>query len=48
MYMTAREMNHKALNELSMQNQAEAQKLLFENAKKNPCHENFNNLGYYL
>lgn len=46
--MTAREMNHKALNELSMQNQAETQKLLFENAKKNPCHETFNNLGYYL
>ena len=40
--------NAKALHELHKQNWKEAQILLFENSKKNPCHETFNNLGYYL
>ena len=42
------EINHKAMTELCNQNFVGAQKLLFENAKKNPCHETFNNLGYFL
>ena len=40
--------NRSALDELSKHNWKIAQKMLFDNAKKHPCHETFNNLGYYL
>ena len=46
--MNTFEINHQALNELSKQNWMEAQRLFFDNAKKNPTHETYNNLGYYL
>lgn len=42
------EYNHAALEELSKGNFKKAQELFFENAKKNPCHGTYNNLGYYL
>lgn len=40
--------NKIALLALSEGDWERAQQLLFENAKKNPCHESFNNLGYFL
>lgn len=46
--MTARDINENALNFLMKQNWARAQQLFFENAKKNPSHETYNNLGNYL
>ena len=46
--MNAREINKKALEFLSKQNWEKAQQLFFFNAKKNPSHETYNNLGFYL
>lgn len=46
--MTARDINENALKFLMKQNWAEAQQLFFENAKKNPSHETYNNLGNFL
>jgi len=46
--MIAKETNRKAMNALSQQNFTEAQHLFFENAKRNPSHQTYNNLGYYL
>lgn len=46
--MTSNNINKKALNSLLEQNWEEAQKLFFENAKRNPSHETYNNLGNYL
>lgn len=46
--MTAQEINAHALKCLNSQRWKEAQKKFFENAKKNPCHETYNNLGYFL
>ncbi len=46
--MTAKEINTKALLELSDGNLREAQLLFFENAKKHPSHQTYNNLGFYL
>ena len=42
------EVNDCALKLLSKGSFAQAQKLLFENAKSNPSHETYNNLGWYL
>ena len=42
------ELNKKALAFLTTQKWENAQQLLFENAKKSPCHMTFQNLGYYL
>lgn len=42
------EYNQAALEALSRGNFSKAQELFFENAKKNPCHGTYNNLGYYL
>ena len=46
--MIAKEINQKAMDALRRQNFAEAQHLFFENAKRNPSHKTYNNLGYYL
>ena len=46
--MTARKINENALNYLKSQKWKEAQEKFFENAKKNPSHETYNNLGYFL
>jgi len=46
--MTAQEINENALNCLKNQNWKEAQEKFFENAKKNPSHKTYNNLGYFL
>lgn len=46
--MTAQEINENALNCLRSQRWKEAQEKFFENAKKNPSHETYNNLGYFL
>lgn len=46
--MTERDINEKALDSLMEQNWVRAQQLFFENAKKNPSHETYNNLGNYL
>ena len=42
------DINKKALNFLVNQRWKEAQKLFFYNAKINPTHETYNNLGFYL
>ena len=44
----AQRTNQAALDALAKQNFAEAQALFFENARKNPSYQTFNNLGYYL
>ena len=46
--MTAIEKNYQALTALSRHNFIEAQQLFFENAKENPSHQTYNNLGFYL
>lgn len=46
--MNAETINAHALTELSNQNWSTAQQLFFYNAKKNPCHQTWHNLGYYL
>ena len=46
--MTAQEINENALNCLKSQKWKEAQENFFENAKKNPSHQTYNNLGYFL
>lgn len=46
--MTAKEINQMALMCLSKQNWQIAQQLFFQNARKNPSHESYNNLGIYL
>lgn len=46
--MDANVMNERALKCLIEGNFEEAQKLFFENAKKNPSHETYNNLGNFL
>ena len=46
--MKAIDVNEKALSLLDEQRWSEAQALFFENAKKNPSHETYNNLGWYL
>ena len=46
--MHAKQINEKALDFLSKQNWGEAQNLFFYNAKHNPTHETYNNLGFYL
>lgn len=46
--MTAKKTNKNALNFLMKQNWEMAQQLFFENARKNPSHETYNNLGNYL
>lgn len=46
--MTAETRNKKALMHLNRQEWLKAQKLFFENARKNPSHQTYNNLGYYL
>ena len=40
--------NQEALQALEDLNYSVAQACFFENAKRVPCHETFNNLGYYL
>ena len=40
--------NHTALLYLQRQDFEKAQKLLYFNKKKYPCHQTYNNLGYYL
>ena len=46
--MNCEEINKEALCYLSEQNWEKAQYLFYTNAKKNPSHNSFNNLGYYL
>jgi len=46
--MTAKEINQMALTYLSKQNWSMAQDLFFKNAKDNPSHESYNNLGVFL
>ena len=46
--MTAKSINMQAIDALIKGNNLEAQKYFFENAKNNPSHETYNNLGYYL
>lgn len=46
--MKAQETNQRALALLEAQEFMGAQTLFFENARKNPCHQTYNNLGYYL
>ena len=46
--MTAKEINEKALDFLSNQDWKNAQFLFFDNVRKNPCHQTYNNLGVYL
>ena len=46
--MVAKEINETALDLLSKQDFTNAQNLFFKNAKENPSHETYNNLGYYL
>ncbi|MBE6537470.1 MAG: hypothetical protein E7673_05905 [Ruminococcaceae bacterium] len=42
------EINKQALNLLNKQDWFKAQTLFFENAKKHPSYQTYNNLGYYL
>ena len=46
--MTKKTINKNALAFLKKQNWQKAQQLLFYNSKKNPSHQTYNNLGYYL
>ena len=46
--MTAKEINQAALENLKKQDWQSAQKLFFENARKNPSHKTYNNLGVFL
>ena len=46
--MTAKEINAKALNFLDKQEWKKAQDLFFKNAKENPSHQTYNNLGFFL
>ena len=46
--MNVCEMNHQALEALEDRNYQKAQELFYENARTHPCHETYNNLGYYL
>lgn len=45
---TSHDINKKALIHLANQKWMSAQKMLFYNAHKNPSHETYNNLGFYL
>ena len=45
MYKT---INEQAIKALSEQNWKLAQTLFFNNAHQYPCHETFNNLGFFL
>lgn len=46
--MISEKINRQALACLDEQRWEDAQKLFFENAKKNPSHQTYNNLGFYL
>jgi len=46
--MTAEKMNQAAFEAFEKQNWEKAQELLYKNIKQNPCHQTFNNLGYFL
>lgn len=46
--MTSEKTNQQALAFLNEQRWKDAQKLFFENAKENPSHQTYNNLGFYL
>jgi len=46
--MTPEYINNSALTFLHRQEWEEAQKLFYLNARKNPSHQTYNNLGYYL
>ena len=46
--MDAKQINELALKKLANQEWKSAQDLLFENARLNPSHNTYSNLGYYL